>query len=144
MRETKEELQDKYFIPEKSLINLDSPHTSGNLGFGGYAAYCPYADFVLVEFIDMNDGQIEDDDGLVRIESTKQAWRKGIVRMIGPVVERRGVTKVGDIIAFPSDHGLKTGNITYTDASGELHSGKDCIFLNEERIFTKLLKITSC
>lgn len=138
--ETQEELRDKLLIPEKSIINLDSPHTSGNLGFSNYAAYCPYADFILAEFIDMNEGQIEDENGLVCIETTKQAWRKAIVRMIGPIVERRGVTKIGDIIAFPSDHGLKSGTITYIGEDGEAHTAKDCIFINEERIFTKLKK----
>lgn len=45
MRETKEELQDKYLIPEKSLINLDSPHTSGNLGFSRLCCILPICRF---------------------------------------------------------------------------------------------------
>lgn len=136
----KEELRDKYMTPSKSIIDLDSPNTSRNLGFSGYTVSDLYADFILVEYIDINDGQIEDENGLVIKETINSPWRKAIVRAISSVIKDRCKTKIGDIVTFQNDHGLQAGSIDYVDEKGNVRHGKNCVFVNEYRIFSKLTK----
>lgn len=142
--ESKEELRDKYLIPEKSNINIDSPNISGDLGISNYVVCDLYADFILAEYIDIKDGYVKDSSGLYVVENTKQAWRRAIVRVVSPVIAKHGMTKVGDIVVFPNDHGLKSGKISYKDENGVVHTGKNCVFLSEYRIFGKLKENDKC
>lgn len=131
---------DKYIPVSRSDINLDKGTYSGDLGLSNnfYVAE-PYADFVLVEYIDIQGDTITTPDGLVVPVTNKQlTWRKGRVLQVGPWVRH---SKVGDLVVFPFNRGLVTSSIHYKDADGNIKVAQDAIFINDEKLFGKLGKI---
>lgn len=133
-----EQLFDKNTDVQRSDINLESTNLSGNLGIEGWVLGDIYADFVFVEYIDMDKGQTTTKSGLIVVQNTNKCWRRGIVRAISPFVATRGHTKVGDIVLFPSDKGLQTGRFSYSAADGSVKEVENAVFLNEARIFAKI------
>lgn len=130
---------DKIAPSTRSAINIDNGETSADLGLGGFIIKELYADFMLVEFIDATGGlTVDEKTGLAKVDEIGQkTWRKAIVRVVGHLVK---ATKVGDIVTFPDDKGLKTSTIKYKTAEGEVHDAVQAAFVNEWRVFAKLEK----
>lgn len=131
--------QDKYCPPSRSDINIDSVNISKDMGLGGWVLKRLYSDFIFGEYIDVHEnGLIEDEDGLVSTVSDRQPWRKVRILMISDVIEPFSQAKVGDIVLFPDDKGLKTGNVSYLDKNGEVKQTKYGVFFNERKIFCQI------
>lgn len=140
----KELLFDKYNKASVSDINLESPNCAGDIAIRGFVLNSLYDDFVFADYIDMDNGYIKHESGLVTVDTTaNKTWRKARVIMVGPSCR---ATSPGDIILFPNDKGLPCGEVEYiqeTDNDGQDSTvliAKNGIFLSEHRIFAKLLK----
>ncbi len=135
----KEELFDTYNAASISDINLESPNCAGDMALRGFAVKSLYDDFVFADYIDVDNGFIKDESGLVTIDtSANKTWRKARVLMIGPMC---GTTKPGDIILFPNDKGMPCGEVSYIDVEGNPRNANNGIFLSEHRIFATLHNI---
>lgn len=129
---------DNYVTASKTDINIDSGLYKGNLGLGGEHAITElYADFILVEYIDINEGGMKEEGGLYIPQTDHNNWRLGRVLMVGNLVSD---THPGDIVCFPNDKGLVTSKTNYVE-NGVVKSTNNAIFLNERRLFAKLTKI---
>lgn len=132
--------QDKYDMAQVSDINLDNGSTSGDMGLGSYAIKKLYSDFILVELLDMSKGFVVTKNGL-RIPDTKvKSWRRAKVHLIGPLVAKYGMTKVGDIVTFPNDKGMTVGKTSYVNEKDEIVEIENALFLNEQRILSQLIE----
>lgn len=134
----KEELFDRYTEAQRSDIILEGANVSGDLGLDGYVLTALYADIIFAEYIDVVDGQQITRGGLIAPTSKTKTWRKARVHMVSPWIERNGDTKVGDIVMFPNDKGLETGEVMYVGSDGKRHSTSHGIFLNEMRLLGKV------
>lgn len=137
-------LFDKYNKASVSDINLESPNCAGDIAIRGFVLNSLYDDFVFADYIDMDNGYIKHESGLVTVDTTaNKTWRKARVIMVGPTCRS---TVAGDIILFPNDKGLPCGEVEYIketegeSSSSEILTAKNGIFLSEHRIFAKLLK----
>ena len=109
----KEQLLDTYQAASYSDINLESPNCAGDMALRGFTVKKLYDDFVFADYIDVDNGFIKHESGLVTIESNNtKTWRKAKVLMVGPACRN---TKVGDIILFPNDKGLPCGEVEYIE-----------------------------
>lgn len=125
-----------------SDINLNNGSLKGNLGLGrDWAVKGTYADFVLVEYVDIEKGMNKTKDGLIKAVHQDKTFRKGIVRVVSPWVMEHGRARVGDYVLFPNDLGLACGRVTYRDENGELKTADNAIFLNERKIFTEMERL---
>jgi hypothetical protein len=98
-----------------------------------------YDDFVFADYIDVDNGYIKHDSGLVTVDtSSSKTWRKAKVLMVGPSCRE---TSVGDIILFPNDKGLPCGEVEYVTSDG-LAKVSNGIFLSEHRIFAALKHVS--
>ena len=141
----KEQLLDTYRAASYSDINLESPNCAGDMALRGFTVKKLYDDFVFADYIDVDNGFIKHESGLVTVESNAtKTWRKAKVLMVGPACRN---TKVGDIILFPNDKGLPCGEVEYTThleeselvpAQDIIKVAKNGIFLGEHRIFATL------
>lgn len=124
---------------QRSDINLESPNSQGDLALEGFALQSLYDNFVFAEYIDLDNGFIKDEEsGLLKTESFQnKTWRKAKVHAIGPNCIN---TSVGDIILFPNDKGLMTGETYILDKNSNVIKVKNGIFLDERRIFAKIIK----
>ena len=129
----KELLLDRYNKASISDINLESPNVAGDMALRGFEVLSLYDDFVFANYIDIDNGFIKHESGLVTVESSAaKTWRKAEVIMVGPACHH---TNPGDIILFPNDKGLPCGEVAHP--TGVALNG---IFLSEHRIFAKLKK----
>lgn len=89
-------------------------------------------DLIMAEFIDCSaDGSEILKGGIwVKLDVTTRVWRVAKIIKTGPACSDR--LKVGDLIMFPNDKGLKAACIP--DKKGKK---KFVVFINEERIFGK-------
>lgn len=143
----KDLLLDQYSKASVSDINLESPNCAGDIAIRGFVLDSLYDDFVFADYIDIDNGYIKHESGLVTVDtSTTKTWRKARVIMVGPACR---TTSPGDIILFPNDKGLPCGEVDYISHLEEselvpeqdiLETAKNGIFLSEHRIFAKLLK----
>lgn len=141
----KEQLLDTYQAASYSDINLESPNCAGDMALRGFTVKKLYDDFVFADYIDVDNGFIKHESGLVTIESSAtKTWRKAKVLMVGPACRN---TQVGDIILFPNDKGLPCGEVEYSvhleeselvPAQDIIEVAKNGIFLSEHRIFATL------
>ena len=141
----KEQLLDRHHAVSHSDINLESPNCAGDMAIRGFTVKKLYDDFVFADYIDVDNGFIKHESGLVTVDtSSNKTWRKAKVLMVGPSCTE---TKVGDIILFPNDKGLPAGEVEYvyhqeeTDvapAQDIVCIAKNGIFLGEHRIFATL------
>lgn len=131
---------DRYIPASRTDINIDKGLYSNNLGLSeGYAVAKPYADFILVEYLDVKSEMIETEDGLLVPQTAKEmTWRKGKVLQIGPYAQ---YVKPGDIVTFPNDKGLATSMVYYIAEDGTTSKCENGIFLNEPRIFAQLQEL---
>lgn len=69
----------------RSDIDLEGSNVSGNVGLGDkWVIDRLLADFILLEYIDVSDGQYVDEDGFVVVKKESKQWRKAVVRCISP------------------------------------------------------------
>lgn len=131
---------DKYIPVTRSDINIDKGIYTGNLGLSDdYYIQKPYADFILVEYMDVKEDMIQTKDGLYVPQTVKEMqWRKGKVLQTGPFVQ---FTNVGDFVTFPNDKGLATSKVHYLSSEGKVETSFNAIFLNEARLFAQLGEI---
>ena len=140
----KEQLFDKHTKASYSDINLESPNCAGDMAIRGFVVKSLYDDFVFADYLDVDNGFIKDESGLVTIDtSSNKTWRKAKVLMVGPACLN---THVGDIILFPNDKGLPSGEVEYIQQLGQEQNkvsvAKNGIFLSEHRIFATLSNIS--
>ena len=129
----KETLFDTYNKASVSDINLESPNVTGDMALRGFEVISLYDDFVFANYIDIDNGFIKHESGLVTVDtSSNKTWRKAEVIMVGPACHH---TNPGDIILFPNDKGLPCGEVAYENGIAD-----NGIFLSEHRIFAKLKK----
>jgi hypothetical protein len=130
---------DKYNAASVSDINLESPNCAGDMAIRGFGVQKLYDDFVFADYIDVDNGYIKHDSGLVTVDtSSSKTWRKAKVLMVGPSCRE---TSVGDIILFPNDKGLPCGEVEYV-TNGGLAKALNGIFLSEHRIFAALKHVS--
>lgn len=131
----KELLLDTHMRAQRSDINLESPNSQGDVALSGFVIDTPYDDFILANYIDIDNGFITDEKtGLVRaLSDAHKTWRKAEVIKVGPSCRR---TKPGELVLFPNDKGLPCGEVEYENENGEVVTAKHGIFLNEHRIFS--------
>ncbi len=148
IEERKAENQDKLLKDYKKMNRIDDDQVGGKavniatyddntLNLDGYELSFVYDDVVLVEYVDEGGELGEVNRGGVIIPlATKDAkakpWRIGRVLLAGPQCQ---YTKVGDLVQFPDDKGMKAGNI---DVENYGKTAKRVIFLNESRLFGKV------
>lgn len=81
----KEQLLDTYQPASYSDINLESPNCAGDLAISGFPVKKLYDDFVFADYIDIDNGFIKHESGLVTVDTTTtKTWRKAKVLMVGP------------------------------------------------------------
>lgn len=132
-------LLDKYNAASISDINLESPNCAGDMALRGFGVQKLYDDFVFADYIDVDNGYIKHDSGLVTVDtSSGKTWRKARVLMVGPSCRE---TAVGDVILFPNDKGLPCGEVDYVTDDG-LARAVNGIFLSEHRIFASLKHVS--
>lgn len=132
-------LLDKYNAASVSDINLESPNCAGDMAIRGFGVQKLYDDFVFADYIDVDNGYIKHESGLVTVDtSSSKTWRKAKVLMVGPSCRE---TSIGDIILFPNDKGLPCGEVEYVTADG-LAKAFNGIFLSEHRIFASLKHVS--
>ena len=79
--------------------------------FAGFTVRELYDDFVFADYIDIDNGFIKHESGLVSVDtSSNKTWRKAKVIMVGPACRH---TSPGDIILFPNDKGLPCGEVEW-------------------------------
>ena len=126
---------DRYNPATVSDINLESPNCAGDIAIRGYAIHKLYDDFVFANYVDVDNGFIKHESGLVTVDSgANKTWRKAKVIKVGPACLN---TKPGDIILFPNDKGLPCGAVEFIE-DNIIHQVKNGIFLSEHRIFATL------
>ena len=127
----------------KSDIDISRGNMSSDLGLSNtWAIQKLFADFILVDFIDISEGyQIDEETGLYMIQKEHAAWRRAKVCSVSDYSSKVTGLIPGDIVIFPDDKGLKTGSTSYIDENGEVHKIKNGCFLNDRRIFATIKKI---
>lgn len=128
----------------RSDIDITGANTSSDLGLSkSWAIDKLFADFILVEYIDISEGYIKDEDsGLFMVDRENSSWRKARVCSVSDYSARVTGLVPGDIIIFPDDKGLKTGKTSYVDGNGDIVMIKNGCFLNDKRIFATIKKIS--
>ena len=137
-----EKLFERVNPSSKSDINLTGANTSSDLGLSNsWAIERLFADFILVEFIDISEGyQIDEESGLYMVQQETSSWRRARVCSLSDYSSRVTGLKEGDIVIFPDDKGLKTGKTSYVNSEGEVKTIKNGCFLNDQRIFATIKK----
>tara|TARA_R110002167_G_scaffold317189_1_gene522869 strand:+ start:491 stop:928 length:438 start_codon:yes stop_codon:yes gene_type:complete len=128
--------------PSKSLIDLSNAHEDSlDSTLVGYAVESLEDDIVLVEFIDrLETGEEIIRDGIVvPINTNTKAWRIGKVVMQG---NSALTTTSGDSVTFPNNLGVPVSNIVVKHPDGKFQTVKKGQFINAQRIFGKLHKLT--
>jgi hypothetical protein len=116
-------------------IDLEGANVSANLGLGDkYVIEKLLADFILLEYIDMKNGEFMDEDGFVVVKKESKAWRKAIVRAISDWSAKVLGLKYGDTVLLPDDKGLKLGVAQYEDPDGVVHKLETGAFVNGQKI----------
>lgn len=119
----------------RSDIDLEGHNVSSEIGLGEkYVIDRLLADFILLEFIDINNGEFVDEDGFVVVKKESKQWRKAVVRAISPWSAKTFNLSFGDIVLLPDDKGLKIGVTQYEDPEGNLHKLEAGSFVNGMKI----------
>jgi len=115
---------------KRSLIDLDT-YQNDTFSLLGYKLKTVLDDILLVQYVDLsNDGKSIMRNGiLIPLAQVQRTWRIARVVLKGPLCK---YTNVGDYICFPDDKGIKVDNISVKGFEGSV---RDCVFLNEARIF---------
>lgn len=119
----------------RSDIDLEGHNVSSEIGLGEkYVIDRLLADFILLEFIDINNGEFVDEDGFVVVKKESKQWRKAVVRAISPWSAKTFNLSFGDTVLLPDDKGLKIGVTQYEDPEGNLHKLEAGAFVNGMKI----------
>tara|TARA_R110000796_G_scaffold143506_1_gene260079 strand:+ start:14555 stop:15019 length:465 start_codon:yes stop_codon:yes gene_type:complete len=115
---------------KRSLINLDT-YSNDSFSLHGYKLNKVLDDILLVQYVDLSaDGKSIVRNGIhIPLAQVQKTWRIARVVLAGPLCK---YTQPGDIVCFPDDKGIRVDNISI---KGFDNSVRDCLFLNEERIF---------
>tara|TARA_R110000824_G_scaffold36029_5_gene112268 strand:+ start:17111 stop:17575 length:465 start_codon:yes stop_codon:yes gene_type:complete len=118
------------FSAKRSLINLDT-YSNDSFSLHGYKLNKVLDDILLVQYVDLSaDGKSIVRNGIhIPLAQVQKTWRIARVILVGPLCK---YTQPGDIVCFPDDKGIRVDNISI---KGFDNSVRDCLFLNEERIF---------
>ena len=123
----------------RSDIDLEGANVSSDVGLGNkYVIDRLLADFILLEFIDINNGEFVDEDGFVVVKKESKQWRKAVVRCISPWSAQHFQLKYGDTVLLPDDKGLKIGVTQYEDPEGNVHKLEAGAFVNGLKILGTL------
>lgn len=123
----------------RSDINLEGANVSSDVGLGNkYVIDELFADFILLEFIDINKGEFVDEDGFVVVKKESKTWRKAIVRSISKWSQKTFNLNYGDVVLLPDDKGLKIGITQYIDPEGNVNKLESGAFVNGMKILGKL------
>lgn len=126
----------------RSDIDLEGTNVSSNVGLGDkWVIDRLLADFMLLEYIDITNGQMVDEDGFVVVKKESKQWRKAAVRSISPWCEKHFGLKYGDVVLLPDDKGLKIGVTQYQDPDGNVHTMEQGTFVNGLKVFGVLKAI---
>lgn len=114
----------------KGRIQLENYVDSENFDLFGFELNEVLDDIILVKYLDCSDDgtEILKNGIFVPVNTSTFTWRIGEVVLAGPNCKQ---VKVGSIVCFPNDMGIKVGNLEVTQY-GKI---KNSCFLNEERIF---------
>ena len=119
----------------RSDIDLEGANVSSEIGLGDqFVIDRLLADFILLEFIDISNGEFVDEDGFVVVKKESKQWRKAVVRAISPWSAKTFNLSFGDIVLLPDDKGLKIGITQYEDPEGNLHKLEAGAFVNGLKI----------
>ena len=119
----------------RSDIDLEGHNVSSEIGLGEkYVIDRLLADFILLEFIDINNGEFVDEDGFIVVKKESKQWRKAVVRAISPWSAKTFNLSFGDTVLLPDDKGLKIGVTQYEDPEGNLHKLEAGAFVNGMKI----------
>ena len=131
----REKLFDDVNPISRSDIDLEGHNVSSEIGLGEkYVIDRLLADFILLEFIDISNGEFVDEDGFVVVKKESKQWRKAVVRCISPWSAQHFRLKYGDTVLLPDDKGLKIGVSQYEDPDGNLHKLESGAFVNGLKI----------
>lgn len=123
----------------RSDIDLEGSNVSSEIGLGDkYVIDRLLADFILLEYIDISNGEFVDEDGFVVVKKESKQWRKAIVRAISPWSAQHFQLQYGDTVLLPDDKGLKIGVTQYEDPDGNVHKLEAGAFVNGLKILGKL------
>ena len=115
---------------KRSLIDLDL-YRNDSFNLLGYKLNKVLDDILLVQYVDLSeDGKSVIRNGIhIPLSQVQRTWRLARVILTGPLCK---YAQAGDIVCFPDDKGIKVDNISIKGIDGSV---RDCVFLNEERIF---------
>lgn len=115
---------------KRSLIDLDT-YRNDSFSLYGYKLNKVLDDILLVQYVDLSgDGKSVVRNGIhIPLAQVQRTWRLARVILAGPLCK---YAEPGDIVCFPDDKGIKVDNISIKGIEG---SARDCVFLNEQRIF---------
>jgi len=114
---------------KRSLIDLDT-YQNDTFSLHGYELTKVLDDILLLQYVDLSDdGQSVLRGGLhIPLSQVQRTWRIARVILAGPLAK---YASEGDLVCFPDDKGIKVDNISVKG----IGSTRNCLFLNEERIF---------
>lgn len=119
----------------RSDIDLEGANVSSNVGLGDkWVIDRLLADFILLEYIDINNRQYVDEDGFVVVKKENKQWRKAVVRAISDWSAKTFGLKFGDTVLLPDDKGLKIGVTQYEDPDGGIYKIEHGAFVNGLKI----------
>lgn len=119
----------------RSDIDLEGANVSRDVGLGDkWVIDRLLADFILIEYIDINKGQYVDEDGFVIVKKESKQWRKAVVRAISPWSAKHFDLKYGDTVLLPDDKGLKLGKTQCLSPDGSVHVIEHGAFVNGEKL----------
>jgi hypothetical protein len=118
------------FSAKRSLIDLDT-YQNDSFSLFGYKLNKVLDDILLVQYVDLSgDGKSVVRNGIhIPLAQVQRTWRLARVILSGPLCK---YAEPGDIVCFPDDKGIKVDNISIKGIEGAV---RDCVFLNEQRIF---------
>ena len=89
----------------RSDIDLEGANVSRDVGLGDkWVIERLLADFILLEYIDVNNGQYVDEDGFVIVKKESKQWRKAVVRAISPWSAEHFQLQYGDTVLYSAKH----------------------------------------
>lgn len=119
----------------RSDIDLEGANVSSNVGLGDkWVIDRLVADFILLEYIDISNGQYVDEDGFVVVKKENKQWRKAVVRAISPWSKEHFGFEYGDTVLLPDDKGLKIGKTQCLNPDGSVHEIEHGAFVNGLKI----------
>lgn len=126
----------------RSDIDIEGANVSSNVGLGEkWVIEKLFADFILLEYIDVDNGQFVDQDGFVVVKKDSKCWRKAIVRSVSDFSAKQFGINYGDVVLLPDDKGLKIGSTQYEDPDGKIHVLESGAFVNGLKIFGLLKEV---